>query len=740
MDEGVELGVKRSTNVIARPASHRKCSHRGAGFGGGGFGGSVGGPDLAGLDMGRSPIWTVATILPFPDTQLHRVAGTMADERLSFCRICAAACGIVVTVDGEQIVQVRGDPDHAVSRGYTCPKARGLPEWHHARSRLDRPTILGREVAWEEALDDLAAVLGGIVAGPGPDAVGLYLATGLAYDAGGQVAAGMWMASIGTRSFFTAATVDNAPVLVAAELVAGNAMLNPVWDPTTPGLLVLVGTNPVVSHGYGTTLPDPIRYLRAFRGRGGRIWVIDPRRSESAMLADGHIQTRPGADVAVLAAAAAELLARGADRTELAEFCDPEDVRALAGALAPFTIDRAARAAGVDAAHVELLIEDIRRHPGRVAIQCGTGTTMSSDGVVVEWLRWVLLILSGSLDRPGGMRFYQPALGRLRPPRPSTSSPRSDLGPASRPDLPRVARQLPAVALADEIEAGNLRALVVTGGNPLAAIPEPARTRAALEQLEALVVIDVMDSELCRLASHVLPATGQLERADITTSAHMSVGARLQATGAVVAPRADRRPVWWILGMLSRRMGGDLFGGADPDAMTDEVLLTGLLGDAGPDVFTAGPRGVALPADVGWVRSTMLPGGRWRIAPPEMIARLANWADPDPGLVMTPRREMAWSNSVRYAGSGEQAVVRVHPVEAEAAGLREGGTALLTSSYGTVKAVVATDDGVRPGVVSFTHGHTGADPGAVTSARHEVDPLTTMPHASGLAVTLAPAE
>ena len=141
------------------------------------------------------------------------------------------------------------------------------------------------------------------MAAHGPDSVGLYLATGFAYDAAGQMAAPTWLAKLGSRSFYTAVTVDNAPVLVAAQLVTGHAMLNPVWDPASAGVLVLVGTNPVVSHGYGTTLPDPIGYLREYRERGGRVWVIDPRRTETAAHADEHLAVRPGRDVALLATA-----------------------------------------------------------------------------------------------------------------------------------------------------------------------------------------------------------------------------------------------------------------------------------------------------------------------------------------------------------------------------------------------------------------------------------------------------
>ncbi|MGZ4690306.1 MAG: molybdopterin-containing oxidoreductase family protein [Acidimicrobiia bacterium] len=660
----------------------------------------------------------------------------MEEEHLSYCRICAAACGIVVTVDSQRVLRVRGDADHPVSRGYTCSKGRGLPQWHHAPGRLDRPRVRGRGVSWDDALGDLADVATANKDAHGPDSVGLYLATGLAYDAAGQVAAGRWLRSIGSAALYSAATVDNAPALVAAELVAGNAMLNPVWDPSAPGLLVLVGTNPVVSHGYGTSLPDPVRHLRDYRTGGGRVWVIDPRRTETAALADEHLAVRPGADVAVLAALVSALLDDGADRAEL---CTGEDLDALRIAVAPFTVERAAAAAGVDGRALVRLIAELREHPGRLAVMCGTGTTMSTDGILVEWLRWVLLVLSGSLDRPGGMRFNRGAINRLRPPR--DGSPATLPGPSSRPELPRVAGQLPAVALADEIEAGALRVLVVIGGNPITAFPDPDRMRAALGRLDALVVVDVMESELTDIATHVLPATGQLERSDLSIAELTAVRSGLQATSAVVAPAGERRPVWWMLASLARRMGGDLLAGADPDAMTDDVFLAGLLARSPLEpaaVFAAGSRGVDVADERGWVRDTMLTDGRWQIAPAVLLERLASWCDPEPALVLAPRREMAWSNSIRYAGEGREPVVRMHPDDAAEVGVADRAEANVTSAHGSITAVVAHDPNVRRGVVSITHGRLDGSPGRLTSVRVGVDPLTTMPQASGVPVTVTP--
>jgi anaerobic selenocysteine-containing dehydrogenase len=661
----------------------------------------------------------------------------MEREQQSYCRICAAACGITVTVDGERVLRVRGDAEHPVSRGYTCSKGRGLAAWHHDPARLDRPRLRGREVAWDDVLDDLGAVLRDTIDGSGADAVAVYLATGMAYDAAGQIATGAFLGALGSSSFYSAVTVDNAPVLVAAELVTGNATMSPRWDPESGGLFLLVGTNPVVSHGYGTALPDPVNYLRDHRRRGGRVWVLDPRRTESAMAADRHLATRPGSDVVLLAALVRALLERGADDDELRDYCAPGDVDALRRVVAPFTVARAAAAAGVDAADLDALVDELRAHRGRLAVSCGTGVQMSPDGIVAEWLKWVLLIVTGSLDRPGGMRFSRGTLSPMRPPRPPRP-PRP--GPASRPELPRVANQIPAVALADEIEAGNVRVLIVTGGNPIIAFPEPERARDALRRLDALVVLDVRESELTELATHVLPATGQLERADISMHAHISVRATMQSTAAVVAPVADRRPAWWILGRIADRLGLDLLG-RDPDALTDETYLRGVLEHSPLDadaVFAAGSRGFELPVEYGWVHESMLPDGRWQLAPAVLVERLGAHREPTPGpgLVLSPGRDMAWSNSVRYGADDTTARLRVHPDDASAAGVADGDAATVISEHGAVEVTVVVDDRMRSGVVSLVHGRRGHSPGNLTSARLDVDPLTTMPRASALPVRL----
>jgi hypothetical protein len=197
-----------------------------------------------------------------------------------------------------------------------------------------------------------------------------------------------------------------------------------------------------------------------------------------------------------------------------------------------------------------------------------------------------------------------------------------------------------------------------------------------------------------------------------------------------------------MLASLSNRMGFPALGGVDPDQLTDELFLHGVLARSPftpAEVFAAGPRGVDVPVEYGWVREQLLIDGRWNLAPETLVARLATHEPPTSGLVLAPRREMAWSNSVRYAGDGHEPVARVHPDDARAAGLDATGRATLLGAHGSVTVTLRTDPLVAPGVVSVTHGRLDASPGGLTSTRADVDPLTAMPLASGVPVTINPA-
>jgi anaerobic selenocysteine-containing dehydrogenase len=673
-------------------------------------------------------------------------------EQLSFCRICAALCGIVVKVDRDRVLEVRGDPDHPISRGYTCPKGRALPSVHHHPDRLDVPRLGKNETEWDTLLDDLADRIAAVRSEHGPQAVGAYLATGLAYDFNGWMTAERFLGLLHTKQRYTPVTIDNAAILRAAELVAGNMQLSTVWDPDDSKLLVLFGTNPVVSHGYGTTLSDPITRIREFRRRGGELWVIDPLRTETAGLADEHIAIRPGTDQLVLAWLVRELLIDGADAEELDAHTDPRDLATLRELLAPCTLPRVAAAADVPEAQLHGLLAAIRR-AGRLASLVGTGVVMHRTGLVAAWLRWVLLVVTGSADRPGGMRvnpgYLFPLEGRRFRAAPPDGS--FDGSVPSRPDLPRWAGQYPCAAMVDEIEAGNLRALLILGGNPLTAFPDPERTARAFARLDVLAVADVFDHELTQLATHVLPATAQLERADLPMIEGPALSTGTQYTDAIVAPAAQRKPVWWMLGQLGRRLELDVLDGIEADQCTDRMLLA-RVADASRGtadaVIAAGSRGITGPSpSYGWVHEQVLPEGRWRLAPSALVDRLRVDLDALDELsvehVLIPRRQLRSMNSARYEHAdrrgGEQPIVRCNRADAAAHALHDGETVTVTSRHGSTTGVVLIDDRVRPGVISMTHGWTTVNPCHLTSVVEDVDPLTGMICQSGVPVSLSPA-
>ena len=683
----------------------------------------------------------------------------------SFCRFCSALCGIVVTVDGDQVVEVRGDAEHPLSRGYTCPKGRSLGAWHHHPERLDTP-LLGRgderrAADWDAALGDLATRIQEVQRTHGPDAVGMYMATATSFDAAGGRTAFRLFQSLGTRSRYSAVTIDTPCRPFVVDQMSGNAGLMPCLDETTAGLTVLVGTNPVVSHGHATSLPDPVTRLRALASDGRELWVIDPRRTETARLATRHLAVRPGTDHALFAYVVRTLLRDGgADLTYLEHHATAADVAALATAVEPFDRTRTAAETGLTTDEIDDFVAAIRRHR-RVAAITGTGTTMAADANATEWLVWALQVVTGSFEQPGGA-WFQPGFLRCfdrRTLRPSAPEPIDWPRPPSRPDLPGFFGEYPCAALLDEIESGNLRALVVIGGNPASALPDTPRVAAALASLDVLAVADVIHTDTTRHATHVLPCAGQLERADVPDYVDQYYPlVASQHTAAVVPPGADRRPLWWIAAALGAHLGHSLMPAALTLDATDDDLLDAYAGRGRLplDELRAAPTAVVFEGPVrGWVHERVLPEGRWRVAPRTLVDDLARvergWtpagSPTDDGadeLVLVPRRLLRTLNSQLRdvsprGGRVEAPVLLVHPDDAAARRLQAGAEAVVESAHGRVVATVALDETLRPGVVSLPHGFAEPAIGALTSGRTDADPLTGMVLQSGLRVRLRPA-
>lgn len=360
---------------------------------------------------------------------------------------------------------------------------------------------------------------------------------------------------------------------------------------------------------------------------------------------------------------------------------------------------------------------------------------------VGEWLAWALGAVTGSLDRPGGILFNP---GTLRPQEERlVMRPRLDPGadPASRPDLHAGYGELPCTALADEIDAGNLRALFVLGGNPLTTLPDSERLRRSFAALDVLAVCDIRTTETTEVATHVLPVAGQLERPDLTSFLDLYFPFPfVQYTPAVVPAANGRPPMWRIFAGLGRRLG--LAGFTDVEAETDDTILAGTARRSRVpwETLTTAPSGVA-PEDtpgLGWLIPKRLPRGRLDLAPPDLVAQLEEWQATPPvlDLVMVNRRELRQTNSMLREG-GTSPGLLMHPDDCRRLGISPGQAVTVTSATGSTEALVEVTESIRPGAVSLPHGWSAPGVNRLTSSTDAVDALTGMPQLGGFPVTVA---
>ena len=662
-------------------------------------------------------------------------------EVRSNCRCCTAGCGIVAEVVDGRLLSVRGDTEHPLSRGYLCPKGNALPWSQNRETRLDYPMINGRRVSWPEMLDDLASKIGDLVARHGGDAIGWYEGTGTATDNLGKDYVVALLTGLGSTQDYSAATIDIAPAWKMAQLVAGSNKLLPRWVPEDPDsrLVLWLGGNPTVSHGYMTSLPDPVRRIKRFRRRGGRLWVVDPRSTRTASIADRHLAIRPGADHALLACLLREVLATGVSGSDYTESTTTAQRELIRAAVEPYTVQFTAAATGLAESDLRDLQSDLARC-GRLAVVSGTGLTFQLRGIENEWLRWTLLLATDSLDQPGGMWFNPTWLDAFDQRDEPLPEPVETLPPAgSRPDQPRVSGELPVTVMADEIRAGNLRALFVNGGNPVSAFPDPAVSLDVLGRLELLIVADVAHSATTEIATHVLPVAGQMERMDLIPSAWT------MASPAVLTPEAERRPTWWVAAQLGARLGIDLVRGADPDELTDEDLMGWVLAggrqDAG-DLLAAGAHGIRTPSPVRYMRDRVLRDGRWNILPEEVLDRLEWLSRPetaDDRFVFINGRQLSRNCSTGFVPpekTRDRVTASINPADLAVLDIRDGETIRIVGEDGTLEVQAQSNPAIARGAVWVPQGWIDHNVSQLCSWTRYVDPLTGQPAMTGLPVRI----
>jgi anaerobic selenocysteine-containing dehydrogenase len=683
------------------------------------------------------------------------------------CPFCEATCGLAVEVEGDAIVGVRGDKQDPFSRGFICPKAYGLKELHHDPDRLRRPvrrTASGwQEISWEEAYDEVATRLLAVREKHGNDAIGTYSGNPVVHDLGAVLYRPVLQRALASRSLFNASAIDTLPKIVQTGLMFGRHFPTgvPVPDIDRTRYLLVIGANPVVSHGSLMSMPDAPGRLKRVVERGGKLVVVDPRRTETARIASEHHFIRPGTDAAFLLALVHTLFAEDLVDLGAADglVAGLDTVKGVASGFAPESV----------AEHCGIAAAEIRRIAGgpipaeSAACYGRLGTCVQEFGTLASWGCDLVNVLTGNLDRPGGVMFTTPAapidaalpkgkgfeIGRWR---------------SRVSGQPEVEGQIPSSTMAEEMLTpgdGQVRAMILLMTNPVRSAANSEQLERAFAGLDFLVAVDFYVNETTRHAHVILPTPSPAELASYEVGLYLlsvrnvakwswaavppppgtpetwevlsAIGARLMGLGGMPAQDVDD----FVLRQFAEGVVGDgcpwpgltvdeivakVDGGIGPERIIDMVLRVGPYGDG----FGRRPGGLSLAAvkaaphgiDLGPLSPRLrevinTESGLIDLAPPTMtddLARLrARMAERDRDLVLIGRRDLRCSNSFMHnlpalVKGPDRCTLQISPADADRLGLADGGQARITSRVGSVAAPVEVTSDLMPGVVSLPHG------------------------------------
>ena len=708
-------------------------------------------------------------------------------EARSYCRICGVLCGTRLQIDDDgRIVDVRGDKEHPLTRGFACIKGvqstdiyDGPERLLHPLKRLPDGTF--ERIPLEQALDEIAGKLQVILAQDGPEAVATFRGTANYTDAAGYHMLPAWMKAIGSPSFFSTLTIDQSAKAVTAGRLG-------MWaggkhEFHNADVWMLAGINPMVSNwgGFGSLPPNPVLTLKEAKARGVKIIVVDPRRTETSHFADVFLQLRPGEDPTLAAGLLRAILTQGWFD---AAFCERhvEGLDDLRAAVDPFTPEYVERRAGIAP---ELLLEAARLFAEvgtRGIVITGTGPDMAARSNLAEHLYECLNVVCGRYLREGEEARDQRVLAGRFPLRAEVIAPRRPWEKGHRSRIRGVgtlAGEMMSGVMADEIllpGKGQIRSLIVVGGNPANAFPDQLKTVKALSTLDLLVAIDPYLSETARLAHYVLPPLLPYERADLPLGFPQAfAGPFAQYTPAIADPPAGAEVIddWRVFWELANRLGRQLiFDGVELDMVAapqrDELLailarrsvvpLDEVKRHSGGKLFDIEPHRVQ-PARVE-------ANGRFAVAPEDIVRELGDVfreTATAPAAItrfthrlVSRRLREVMNTTYRHLPSTRRKFrynpAYMHSSDIASQGLAAGDRVEIESDHGRIPAIVAPDDTVLPGVISMSHGWGGLpeeelnyeDSGAATtlliSTDRDVEAINSMPRMSAIPVRIVAAQ
>lgn len=643
----------------------------------------------------------------------------MTTKHYRTCHICEANCGVIVELDGREVVSIKGNPDHVLSRGHICPKATAIADLQSDPDRLRRPvkrTADGwQEMEWEEAFREIAERCAELEADGARAA--FYRGNPGAHDYALSTQSPYLQRAVGARGTFSASTLDQIPHHYAQLQMYGHVSLAAVPDIDRTQLMVIVGGNPVASNGSLWTVPDFRNRVKALQARGGQLIVVDPRRTETARIADRWVPVKPGTDTALLIGILQCVLAAGDDlRPGLAELVD-DSWREVKPQVDRFALSELSAYCGVSGDEIRS-IAALLGSGKPAAIYGRMGVSVCEFGALNQWLIQLINLATGNLDREGGTMFPQPLLDFV------SFAGRGSIKTieTARGTLPSVMSEIPMVTFADELlreDDQRVRVLFVIAGNPVLAAPEGERTDQALASLDLMVAIDPQITETTRHAHFILPPCGPLEKDHFSFFFGPLAIRDFGAYSPPTLPMEEgAKADWEITSELAQAIFAAK-GKAAPNMETPRERLDMML-RASPAGMTlaeveAQPNGIDLgPLKPCIAQRIMTEDRKIHAAPQALLDDLARFAeslaeDSGDALRLIGRRHIrsnnSWlHNSHRLVKGPDRCTLMMHPEDAAVRGIEDGDIVMVASRVGQVEVAVEVSDDIMPGVVSLPHG------------------------------------
>ena len=651
------------------------------------------------------------------------------------CHLCEAICGLTIETTASdnadlQITSIKGDPLDSFSRGHICPKAVALQDIQNDPDRLRQPMQrVGNEwqaIGWAEAFVLVAERLATIQERHGQNAVAVYQGNPSVHNYGLMTHSNYFLGLLKSRNRFSATSVDQLPHHLTSHLMYGHGLLLPIPDIDHTDFMLILGANPLASNGSIMTVPDVEKRLKAIQARGGKVVVVDPRRSETAAMADQHVFVRPGGDAALLFGVLNTLFSEGLGRDSHLPVDGLDQVRQ---AIAPFDAEAMSPLCAVPAEQIRQLARDFAAAPTAVCYG-RMGVSTQAFGTLCHWLVQLINLVTGNLDRVGGALCTEPAVDLVA----STSGGHFNLWQSRVSGRPEYAGELPVSALAEEMLTGGegqIRALITVAGNPVLSTPNGRQLEQALDGLEFMVSVDLYINETTRYADLILPSTSALENDHYDTTFNMFAVRNVSRFNRAILPKPEGALHDWeiFVGLakaFAARTGKELKPTLPPAQMIDFALRAGRYGDASEHKLSVAslfdhPHGIdlgALKANLGPRLKT--PNQHVQAAPAAILADLQRFAalqaPAADELLMIGRRHVRSNNSWmhnyhRLVKGKPRHQLLMHPDDLAQRGLSDGQRVRVSSRVGEIEVEVLGSLEMMRGVVSLPHGWGHARPG-----------------------------